>query len=213
MQNLALTVGPTHLSDGGQGAQGLRAGREAELIMSELHGKYYEKNSRGGMFGSAWNAVTVAATHVSPLAAGTGTPIWALYNPIGSNVNCAILKVLQDLTSGTPGGPLLWNLIPVPQNISAANTLPVSLLLNSPVSSVAKIWTNTALTGSSAGTLLWPEGGFAAVAAGAGIQSLMNLHDGDIIVPPGSMIALCAYATGTTHLTSGMVVHEEVAVL
>jgi len=121
--------------------------------------------------------------------------------------------VLQDLTSGTPAGPLLWNMVPLPQNITAANTTPFSLMINSPSASVAKVWSNTAVTGSSAGVLLFPEGGFAAVAAGAGVMSLMNLHDGDIIIPPGSMLALCSYATGTTHLTSGVVIHEEVSVL
>lgn len=213
MQNLTLTVGPIHTGDGGSGSQGLRSGRENELIMSELHGRYYEKTSRGGVFASGWNAVTIAATHNSPLTAGTGTPIWSLYNPIGSGVNCAILKVVQDLTSGTPGGPLVWNLVPVPQNITAANTAPVSALLGGGVNSQTKIWTNTAVTGSSAGTLLFAEGGFAAVAAGAGVMSMIHMVDGIMIVPPGVMIALCSYATGTTHLTSGVVYHEEVSVL
>jgi hypothetical protein len=212
-QNLNLNVGPIHVADGNQGNQGLRAGRELELIMSENHGRYYEKNSRNGLFGVAWNAVTIAATHNTPLTAGTGTPITSIYNPIGSGVNISITKVIQHLTSGTPAGALVWNNVPLPQNITAASATPIAMLLNAPVASVAKTWTNTAVTGSSAGLLLFPEGGFAAVAAGAGVNTLVTEHAGDLIIPPGSMLALCSYGTGTTHITSGLVIWEEVSVL
>jgi hypothetical protein len=211
-QNLNLNVGPVHVGDGNQGGAGLRASRELELVVSENHGRFYEKNSRNGLFGVAWNAVTIAATHNTPLTAGTGTPITSIYNPIGSGMNIAILKVVQDLTSGTPAGPLVWNNVPLPQNITAASASPISMNINSPVSSVAKTWTNTAVTGSTAGVLLFADGGFAAVAAGAGIQTLMNMRDGDIIIPPGTMLALCSYGTGTSHLTSGLVIWEEVSV-
>jgi len=124
MQNIALNVGPIHVADGGQGQQGLRSGRELDLIVSENRGRYAEKTSRGGKFCAPWNAVTVAATHNSPLTAGTGTPIVGIYNPIGSGFNLEIVKLSQHLISGTPAGPLIWNNIPLPQNIQHAHQPP-----------------------------------------------------------------------------------------
>lgn len=212
MQNIALNVGPIHVADGGQGQQGLRSGRELDLIVSENRGRYAEKTSRGGKFCAPWNAVTVAATHNSPLTAGTGTPIVGIYNPIGSGVNLEIVKLSQHLISGTPAGPLIWNNIPLPQNITAASSTPISRLLNASPGSVAKLWVNTAVTGSSTGILLFAAGGFAAVAAGAGPSTLVVEYAGDLIVPPGSMLALCSYGTGTTHISSGDVEWDEVFV-
>lgn len=190
----------------------LRTGREGDLIVSENHGRYYEKNSRGGLFGVAWNAVTIVSTHNSPLTSGTGTPITSIYNPIGSGVNISIVKVIQHLTSGTPAGPLVWNNVPNPQNITAASAAAISMQANAAAASVAKTWTNTAVTGSATGVLTFVEGGFAAVAAGAGVNTLVTEHAGDLIIPPGTMLALCSYGTGTTHLTSGMVIWEEIAI-
>lgn len=210
MQQLSLTVGPVHTGDGGSGSQGLRSGRENELILSELQGRFYEKTSRGGKFMAPWNSVTIAATHVSPLTAGTGTPIVGIYNPTNSGMNISITKTIQDLISGTPGGPLVWNIVPLPWNITAASSSPQSKLINGPVGSVAKLWVNTAVTGSSAGINPFVEGGFAAVAAGAAVNSFVHQHDGDIVIPPGSMLALCAYAPGTSHLISGVVEWDEV---
>ena len=212
-QNLNLNVGPVHVSDGNQGNQGLRAARELELVVSENQARLYEKTSRGGKFAAPWNAVTILSTHNSPLTAGTGTPIVGIYNPIGSGVNLAITKVIQHLTSGTPAGALVWNNVPLPQNITAASSTPISKLINAAPASVAKLWVNTAVTGSSAGVLLFAEGGFAAVAAGAGVNTFVNVHDGDLVIPPGTMLALCSYGTGTTHLTSGTVEWDEIAVL
>lgn len=190
--------------------RGLRASRENELVVSENQARFYEKTSRGGKFFAPFNAVTIAATHNSPLTAGTGTPIVGIYNPIGSGVNISITKVVQHLVSGTPAGPLVWNIIPLPQNITAAPSTPISKLINAAPSSVAKLWVNTAVTGSSTGVLLFTEGGFAAVAAGAGVNTFIHQHDGDIVIPPGSMLALCSYGTGTTHITSGSVEWDEV---
>jgi len=208
---IATQVGKQTNTDG-MTQQLLRTGREGDLMVSEVHGRYYEKNVRGGMFGSAFNAVTILATHNTPLTAGTGTPITSIYNPIGSGVNLSIVKVIQHLTSGTPAGALVWNNVPNPQNITAAASAPISMTVNAAVASVAKLWTNTAVTGSSTGVLIFPEGGFAAVAAGAGVNTLVTEHAGDLIIPPGSMLALCSYGTGTTHLTSGLVIWEEVAI-
>ena len=100
----------------------IRQGQLGDVIVSEVHGRYYETNYRGALFSTFYNALTVASTHASPIASGTGTPIIGIYNPAGSGKNVAIVRVQQATTSGTPGGPLLWNTIPNPQNITASFT-------------------------------------------------------------------------------------------
>ena len=208
LQNIAQFF---HLADGTSAPQA-RADRENSLVVTENRGRYAEKTSRGGTFLTFIDALTILATHASPLAAGTGTPIIGIYNPVGSGVNIEIIKAGHATTSGTPAGPLKWNVIPNPQNITAgvAGNL-VSALINGAVASVAKLFNNTATTGSTAGTVFRPHGGPAAIAEGAGIQSYVEEHAGDLIIPPGSMLALAATGTGTTHILSAFVEWQEVA--
>jgi hypothetical protein len=204
-------VGQQQNSDG-LSQQISRTAREGEMVVTELQDKCYEKNVRGGMFGTFINALTLLATHVSPIAAATGTPIVSIYNPAGSGKNISITKVKQATTSGTPGGPLLWNIIPNPQNITQTPGSPVSQVINGAVASIAKVFNNLALTASTIGTAWETEGGDAAVAAGAGVYSTIELHDGDIIIPPGSMLALAATAVGTSHVLSVAILWKEVAI-
>lgn len=204
--------GQQRIADGGQ-SQISRSGREGDQIVSGLHGRYYEKASRGGVYTAFVNALTLAATHASPLTAGTGTPIIGIYNPIGSGVNIAILKVGHTTTSGTPGGPLLWNIVPNPQNITAAaNQTATNNGTLATAGSISKVWSNTAVTGSTAGTAFRVHGGPGAVAAGAGLYGFIEEHAGDLIIPPGTMLALCCTAAGTAHIVGAFVTWEEVAI-
>ena len=201
-----------HLADGAT-APTSRADRENSLVVSENRGRYAEAVSRGLTFMTYIDALTLAATHASPLAAGTGTPILAVYNPVGSGVNLEITHAGHATTSGTPAGPLKYNIIPNPQNITQTPTGNlVSALINGAVASVAKVFNNVALTGSTLGTVFRPHGGPAAIAEGAGIQSYVEEHAGDLIIPPGSMLALAATGTGTTHILSAFIEWKETQV-
>jgi hypothetical protein len=173
-----------------------------ETLVSETLPQYSTLNQNGFLFSAFVNAVTLAATHASPLAAGTGTPIISIYNPLNSGKNVHLVKTKQTTTSGTPGGPLLWNIVPNPANITSASASPVSNIVGGGAASVVKCWNNSAVTGSTAGTAYRALGGTAAVAAGAGIYSHEEEHKGDLIIPPGTMMALCCTAAGTTHIIS-----------
>jgi hypothetical protein len=210
---IASTPGQIKLADGAP-SQLDRAGREGDKIVSELHGRYYEKCSRGGIFLSQIDALTLLATHASPLTAGTGTPIIGIYNPPQSGVNIAILKAGHATTSGTPGGPLKWNTVSNPQAITGTNAgSALSALVGSTIfSSAARLWNNTAVTGSATGVMFRMQGGPAAIAAGAGIYSSFEEHAGDLVIAPGGMLALCCTAVGTTHIISAFVSWEEVAI-
>ena len=173
-----------------------------ELLVSELAPQYSSLNQSGFLFSTFVNAVTLAATHASPLTAGTGTPIISVYNPANSGKNIHLIKTKSTTTSGTPAGPLLWNLVPNPANITATASAPQSNIVGGGAASVAKVWNNTAVTGSTVGTAYRVLGGPAAVAAGAGLYNFEEEHKGDLIIPPGSMMALCCTGAGTTHIIS-----------
>lgn len=191
----------------------IRLGQLSDIIVSELHGRYYETTYRQSMFSTFVNAVTLAATHATPLTAGTGTPIIGIFNPIGSGKNISIVRVQQATTSGTPGGPLVWNIVPNAQNITAAtNAIPYNMATLQQTGAVARLWNNTAVTGSTAGVAFRNAGGATAVAATGAVMTYVEEYAGSFIVPPGSMIALTATAAGTSHIVNAWVEWEEIPI-
>jgi len=190
----------------------IRQGQLGDVIVSEVHGRYYETNYRGALFSTFINALTISSTHATPIASGTGTPIIGIFNPAGSGKNVSIVRVQQATTSGTPGGPLLWNTIPNPQNITATFTAAYSNFNLAQQGSVTRIFNNTALTASTAGVAFRTAGGPAAVAATGVIMTYSEEYAGDLLVIPGSMIALAATAAGTSHVISCFVEWEEIPV-
>lgn len=80
------TPGQQLLSDNQQNAV-LRAGKQGELQVSELHGRYYEQTYRGNMFSVASQAV--ATTTVGLATTYTGL---CVANPINSNINMVLNK-------------------------------------------------------------------------------------------------------------------------
>jgi hypothetical protein len=89
-------------------ADGLTAninlGRSNELIVSELHGKYFEQAYRGNIY----YASTTAAGVVIPIST-TLTPTYSLWNPAGSGKLMVPIALLVgwDATTSVMGG-LVW---------------------------------------------------------------------------------------------------------
>ena len=200
--DMFLNVGPSAANASDGTSIGSRCGRTGDQITSKFMPDAAEACARGLIYTAFINALTLTSTHASPIAAGTGTPIIGIYNPAGSNRNLIVMKTVQSHTSGTPGGPLLYNVIPNAQNISAANTSPTSNQSFQTTGSVAKLFNNVALTGSTVGQAQRVIGGPGAVALGAGIQTYTELHNGEFIIPPGAMVAVACTAAGTTNIIS-----------
>lgn len=205
-------VGPASSSSISAGVNiNLRQGQLGELVVQQLHGRMYETTYRGNMYCAYINALTLASTHATPLAAGTGTPIIGLHNPIGSGVNLVIQRTAYNTTSGTPGGPLLYNLIVNPQNITAASAgTYFNCASLQQAGARARLFNNTATTGSTAGTALRTIGGTTTTAAAAGNYLITDNVEGAIIVPQGLMLGLACTAAGTTHIISAFMEWEEV---
>lgn len=205
-------VGPQALSVGAQ--QPPRLGNSAEICTQDANGRYYEPNYRGYVYTATTSAAgytIVATTDISPLPANTGVPIIGIYNPVASLVNLVILRCNLSTVSGTPGGPFAWNVIPNPAGITAASTQGRNNKTFA-LGGTAQVYVSVAITGSAAATMFRTIGGPAAIASGAGIDSISEETAGDIIVSPGGFIGVAATAVGTSHVVSASITWAEIAI-
>lgn len=209
-------VGQTSLQSALPGqAPFARVGQQGDLIMSQLHGRYYETNYRGNVFTTFANAVLAVSTHATPLAAGTGTPIISIYNPFGSGKNVSLLRLQISVTAAvTTGSPFLWNIIPNPQNITQTFALPYNMsnLLQVGSGSVARVFNNVALTNSTQGTAYRIIGGGTTGTATGQVMTLFDVYDGSLIVYPGTMIALVTVGTGNGLTVNAWAEWEEIPI-
>lgn len=201
-------VGPQLATDGN--IIDPRLTREGSAAVADADGHFSEIVLRGQVYTTSTSAagITIVATHVSPLAAGTGTPLVGLFNPVNSGVVLKVMKVRVASVSGTPGGPFVWNVIPAPAGISAAGQQGINNK-TFVVGGVAKAFVGTALTGSVLATMFGPIGGPSAIAVGAGVNSIEAVIDGIIQIQPGCFIGIAATAAGTTHVASAMLTWAE----
>lgn len=90
---IAGQVGPSAINAQDGANVEFRQGHTGELVMQQLHGRYFETMARGNMF----NAANQAAQAVSAGLATTYTGLM-LYNPIGSGVMLVLNKHKLALT-------------------------------------------------------------------------------------------------------------------
>lgn len=202
-------VGPQIAADGT--ALDPRMTRDGALAVAACDGQFSELVLRGQVYTASTAAagISLAATHVSPLAAGTGTPIIGVFNPLNSGVVLKILKVRIASISGTPGGPFVWNVIPALAGLSSAIG---QLGLNNKTfvpGGAARAVVGAALAGSVLATMFGVIGGPSAVALGAGVNSIEAVIDGLVQVQPGCFLGVAATAAGTTHVASAMLTWAE----
>lgn len=210
------TGGPQARADGTAGAQ--LADREGNTKATLGHAEYTESARRGRLFSLAANAYTIVAANATTGAIGTFKPIVGFYNPTGSGVNAVIVNHKEFHTSGTPGGPLIWNFFcGVNWSSAVGGTIYNNLLSNlTPNGSQMIAQNNTAVTTNPAITTAMNAFGVAAgpaavaVATGTGETGTNNDDKGQIVVPPGCLLALASTATGTSDVVSASVTWEEV---
>lgn len=193
-----------------------RMGRQAEVMVSQLHGKGYEQNLQGNLFVMDSDAVTLAAANATKGALATVKLINGFFNPLNSGKNAVILVAKIATTSGTPGGPYFYNFLADGTINSAATGTIRALNLGGTFTSVLTAQTGVILANVAAGTTALKQlgvmGGPAAVAAGAGLYAAIDEVDGRIIVPPGVVFGLTALAAGTTHIVQSTLIWEEVPI-
>ena len=216
MSDLILgQVGTQNAADGTNPP--VRQGKGAELMVSEFQPKYYEQAYRGNLFLIDSGSVTCVAATAAGQGMGTAKFLNGFFNPVGSGKNAVIVGATVATISGTPGGPLLYEVTAGSGTLTSAATGTIrssnlggsSKSLMTPqvmVTLVALDADTTALV--QCGTL----GGPAAIAAGAGVYSVYDDVAGKLIVPPGYAFGICDTATGTSHVLQSTLYWVEVAV-
>src|SRR5206468_2386188 len=129
----------------------VRMGPYAQVIVDELFGRNFIAALRNRAFRSMVKAITVAATHNTPIAAATATPVLGIHNPAGNNKAALLTRVATSSVSGTPaGGQFVLNGL----QTTTAPTTPGGSIFNSqlqatasPQGSTMRPFNNVALTG------------------------------------------------------------------
>jgi len=211
-------VGPSILPDGSEGVA-FRQGRGAELVVSELHGKYYEQVARG----NTYYGMSTTAAGIALIVAATGGGHPTLFNPAGSGVNLSVTHLYLTYTGGTTAlNGIVWA-----YTLNAGSTqatgagiatmtrvAPVNALIGS--QNVAKgQWSNTANTFTAAPVVFAGIGvGLTAMTAAVTLNpfTIVIPYDGFLVLSPGTAISLCT-TTGTTTATFNVtVVWEEIPI-
>lgn len=208
-------VGPTSTQSAAPGSNPtVRLGQLGDLVVSELHGRYYETTYRGSTF--TLSVATAAAITAYTGGAG-GTPQLAVYNPSNSGKNFVVLQAsYANVVAASAAGTVTWGLYYGPTAAITQTTLtyPVNNATLNRVGSASQCFTNVALTSSTALTNVQPLGQYYwATAAGAfSTAPQLAVIDGSIIIPPGTMIALGGSAALTSATWIGSLTWEEVPI-
>lgn len=207
---------------GGQGAiQTVRLSPYGSQAVATAHGQYLESARVNRLFSTMIKGVTILATHNTPIAAATATPVIGVLNPVGNSKAMALVRVAFGTTSGTPaGGQVVLNVISgLGASVTAATTGSIfSHILQSgasPQGSTMRPYNNIALTGLTpavANELSLVGIATAAAAAGnAGPGISGEDLGGQVIVPPNTLIAIMAgTGAGTTWIVNASLTWEEI---
>ena len=206
----------------------VRQGNLGDVIVSELHGRFYEQVYRGNVYSAGSGATALSANTITLVAATT--PIVGVWNPLASTVNLVILQAsiqtyINTYTTPVGCGPLLWA-TSTGNGVISTGSAPFNRKTLSAAGSQAKAFNGgTALTsltnnlvvleaadfshtGSlTYGTIVAPTSGTTVTSYG-GVQNF----DGSLIVPPGGVLALLNTTSTTTMTAGSRLLWEEVPV-
>lgn len=190
-------VGPlTSTSSIAAGTQSVvRQGNLGDLIVSELHGRYYEQTYRRNVF-SAGNQAAVATVALGTLA-NTGL---TLSNPVGSTVNLVLLKASFVNSVAVPTAGYLA--LETGYNSSTNVTHTVAATVYSNFIGVGATGTGLVDTSATHPTAavhrlgLAQCGTLATTGYGVTTPNVVDL-EGSIILPPGAYCSFYTFATNT----------------
>lgn len=200
-------VGPQVKADGAEHAQ--RSGKSGEVVVTELHGVYYETTYRGKMFFSTCTAKTLTASNTT----ATGHLIWNSSNQTGSGVNLVLCQIGigVSVTSASMTGIALGQFVQaaVPTGTTAATQAGATFLgqavgsgLSYSAATIANAQTNVAILMHNTAAI-----------ATTGVDSIFVDLRGSIIVPPGYGVSLVALgAASASSAVTSSIFWEEIAV-
>jgi hypothetical protein len=217
MDYSGIRIGPQTLADGVAQAF-CRGTKEAAAIGANLNGFYEEANVRGQLFTlvQPLTGTGIAAGHIVGAAAAANTQ-FAVFNPLNSGKNLALIEFAMAVVSGTfPAGPCVHGYIPNIPTLAASGT-PISNIMGGGAASVARCYVSSAgaaLTGGLApvGHKLSNFGSTATVQASPYLVGTIEYLDGKLIVPPGVGWVPMFSAAGTNCLLGWSLTWREVSI-
>ena len=230
MATVNLQVGPISgtaaaLSDGS--LPNARADKQGALVVTELHGRFFEQAYRGSEFSIGSAALTALSANTITLGATTA-PIIGVYNPFNSGVNLEILQAglqAQYNTLTTPVGPgtFVWAVSTSNVNITTGNAPLNRGTLKTSGSKAVGFPGGVALTGLSNNlTIIEPAdfGNLTGLTEGTlgGTTELVSIggvenFDGSLIIPPGGVLALLNTTSTTTVSAVARLLWSEVPII
>lgn len=222
-------TGPVIQADGA-GDQPLRQGRLGALITSDGHGRFFENTSRGNVYSIGCSVTALSANTITQTA--TSTPILGVWNPGTSTVNLVILQAgltayINTLTTPVGAGTFVWA-ASTGNNVITTGSAPFNRKTLASAGSQAKGFPGgVALTGLTNnltifdgfdmaapgpltyGTITAPTATGNSLTGGFGLTHF----DGNLIVPPGGVLALYNTTSTTTMSVSGRLMWEEVPIV
>ena len=222
------TVGAQTNSDGSIPSAGARMGKQGDILVSGLHGDFYEQTYRGNVFSGGMTVTSInSVTFTSATLGATCTPIVGLWNPSTSIVNLVILQVILGTVitalQNTGGAPFVWATSTGNAAISTGNA-PFNRKTWAASGSGAKDLSGLALTGLTNSLVVRnvaDVGGgnlynIATLSTAAGFSTtyIPSIQDvrGVLQVPPGGVLALLATTTPVAHSSASGIIWEEVPV-
>lgn len=173
-------------------------GKSSEVLMAEVHGKYYYQTYRGNMF----HGSTVTAGVTIPIAS-TLTPTFSLWNPAGNTKNLVLVTVLIGWSATTAAlGELVWTattnagsgISTTAPFVAFGTGTPVNALLGAGKVSIARLASGGTTTLVAASTF-YRNTGFSITATTAATSvapgwTWRDDIDGQVIIPPNNAIHL-----------------------
>jgi hypothetical protein len=216
------TVGPQSAQSLGPGVAGnFRIGQLNDLIVSELHGKWYETAYRGNLYSVGMTSTALSANTITLTA--TTTPIIGVWNPLTSTVNIVLSKAKCVITvagnSAVAPGAFMWA-TSINNGAISTGLTPLNRKTLAQAGSQAKGFNiSTALTGLTNNLVIQHAAAFGTLVAAQGASAspiisgdALEEFDGGLIVPPGGVLALLNTTSTTTVSVSSMLMWEEVPI-
>lgn len=200
-------VGPQIAADGTNPA--LRQGRSAELVVTELHGRYYEQAFRGNLYVAQ---AIITAPVIYTTAAGTGGPL--VWNPPGSGINVVPVAIGYGVTVVTTVAAALGLTGNTGQVIAPTSTTAIDGRTSAMIGGGnGKATAYRVGTPTNAGNFLLPVADLhtGALTVDTGAFHWVDLG-GVLICPPGGWVSPAASATASTCVVQLALVYEEVPI-
>ena len=197
----------------------LRQGNLGDLVVTELHGKWYEQCYRGNLFSVGMTATALSANSFTLTAATT--PIIGVWNPPTSNVNLVIAKAKCTIAiagnSAVAPGAFVWA-TSIGNGAISQGLIPINRKTLAAAGSQAKGFNlTTALTGLTNNLVIQSASSFGTLVAAQGATATpfmsgesVEEFDGSIIIPPGGVLALLNTISSQTVSVSSELLWEEV---